>query len=341
MSNPQCCANCHEPLTPGVRFCESCGFAVTITPNPSSQPLAPPPPPIPTAPAQPKPEAPLMLSSIPAPTPKPVNPVFAATPQRQNSSRGSVVGIIVTILLIVIVSMAYIILTQKKKSPTVVAVNNGATPPVVTPDTTPAGATPQPVPETPNKSTLDFTRGDTYLPAAGLKLTFHEKYVSGEEGDWVLVTAIINEETTVSTAQCLDSINATPDNISVMHYLMKIDGIWEILDIRPADRTLFLPLSIEKGVSFSASGVTGKIIAIGQTCDLGFKTFTDCLVVKRDFKEVGYQEYQYFAPGYGIILTKEGNTVMRQLTKVEQMDEKKATAFVRSHSQRPDGVPSK
>lgn len=262
----------------------------------AAAPPTPPGPPVPPAPP-----APL----IPA-------PVLDA-PRRRSAVM--VVGAICVVLVVASLAVALVWKTT-----------NHTTPLAVKPQRKTTGVPAAPPAPKPNG-------GAAYLPAPGLRLTYHEQYVDGDEGDWELVTAQVSDRIALSSAECLNSYaTAGADDIAIMHYQVDADGIWKVLDIRPADRELFLPLSITPGTVFASTGVKGKVIAVGKTCNLGFTTFTDCLVIQRDYSEVGYVETQYFAPGYGIVQTKTGGTTMRKLTAITRMNATEATAFVKKYT---------
>jgi len=237
----------------------------------------------------------------------------------RKSSAGLVIGVICAVLLVALLAVVLVWVAQGKKPP---AVAGGGRPSAAVPDAPPAAKPPAPKPD----------GNIAYLPAPGLRLTYHEQFVDGDEGDWELVTAHLNARVELSSVECLDSYATAGENdVATMHYLSDADGVWKVEDIRPENRELYLPTQIKPGATFSSEGVNGKIVAVGKTCDLGFTTFTDCLVVQRTYG-AGYEETEYFAPGHGIVLTKAGNATMRKLTGVTRMDENEATTFVKKHT---------
>jgi len=191
---------------------------------------------------------------------------------------------------------------------------------------------------TPSTSALTWSDAALYLPSPYRTYRYHEHYPDGDEGDWTMVTASLREPLPISTVETVIDPHAPPEPIAY-HFLQKGAVLYRVPDAQPHQAELCLRGPLAVGAHFESTGVTGRVTAMRKTVHIGGATYTNCLVVARNYRAAQYQEVEYWAPGYGIVLVQSPDgATMRSLINVSDTKPQQAVDLVKKTAPNIDKV---
>lgn len=169
-----------------------------------------------------------------------------------------------------------------------------------------------------NNTTSKWENPDVYLPALNKKYTYYNKYVDGDEGTLDVVVGHIDGRAMLSMSSMIPQSEAFTE-----HVVKRDDGIYLVSDGNPEAYTKYLPNKIIEGASWENSGISFKIEKVNVSCDMGFKTFENCIVVKQNFAEAGYAFRVWYAPEVGVIKSvyADSGSDYQKLTGITDMKE--------------------
>lgn len=159
---------------------------------------------------------------------------------------------------------------------------------------------------------------DTYLPALNKKYTYYNKYTDGGEGAVDLLVGHIDGAPLMSMSSIIPESEAFTE-----HVVKRDDGIFMASDYDPEVYTKYLPSEISEGASWESNGIKFQIEKTNTSCDMGFKTFENCIIVKQNFAEAGYAYKVWYAPGVGVIkaIYADSGSDYQKITSITDMNE--------------------
>lgn len=158
---------------------------------------------------------------------------------------------------------------------------------------------------------------ETYLPQSGQRYTYQNTYPDGTQLDLqVLVLRL-------KGGPLLTAVEVPPESEPyVVHYVPRENGLHTVWESDPSNDFLYLPASIEPGVTWEDRGVFGKILGIGETVDTAGDSYEDCIKVEHVYSETGDATVSWYAPGKGLVRSEyaDSGELREQLIKYEPLN---------------------
>lgn len=98
--------------------------------------------------------------------------------------------------------------------------------------------------------------------------------------------------------------------------------------------SLWLPYNAKVGDSWDEEGVSIKIVELGVSCDLGYTSLEDCIVLEIGYTDAGVSYIGYLAPGMGIVLMNDRDTGEKRMILLDAVpiSEQEASDIVQQYS---------
>lgn len=191
---------------------------------------------------------------------------------------------------------------------------------------------------------LDLSDPQSYVPKENTKYVIHEIYPdSSEQVTLEAVVAKISPGSLATAVEIIPQYEGEIDYIS-MHYVLGSQGVYMVDDQRPHESFMWLRNKLAKGERWEykteETTVVWTVKEIGVTCDLGFAKIADCLVVDYDLGWGKHRFLNYYAPGLGVVLSKDyySGAVLYRLTGYSDLDSQQAQRLVNDHSRNKDKI---
>ncbi|MCJ7688650.1 MAG: hypothetical protein MUO60_04945, partial [Clostridiaceae bacterium] len=178
-------------------------------------------------------------------------------------------------------------------------------------------------------------KSSTYLPTLNKKYTYYNKYVDGDE---CAVDVWVGH---IEGVPLMSMSNIIPQSeVFTEHIVKRDDGIYLIADYNPEIYIKYLPSEILEGASWEMDGISFKIEEINVSCNMGFKTFENCIVVKQDFAQAGYNYKVWYAPGVGVVKSvyADSGGMYQKLTGISDMKESEVKELLLKYSANIDKI---
>jgi hypothetical protein len=283
MSNDKFCSECGSPLEPGDEFCSQCGFRLQ-------------------------------------------DDEVKITEQDEIKTAGAkprkTFSLAVTAVLIVTAAAAFYV--YKKFNPGGTVKNTpGSSNSVSTAASTPSAETKaasnqKQTPAVQNTPEADYTKPDVYLPDLNKKYTYHVNYADGDTGT---VDALAGH---LDGAPVMTLTSIVPESEAyTQHIVSRQDGMYMVSDENPDVYNMYLPSMMVAGIAWQNNGVTFEVEKSNESCNMGFKTFDNCVVIKQSFTEAGYTFRVWYAPGAGVVKSvyADSGNPYEELTGITDMPE--------------------
>lgn len=184
-------------------------------------------------------------------------------------------------------------------------------------------------PTTQDTESVKREKAEAYLPALNKKYNYYNKYTDGSEGAVDLLVGHIDGAALMSMSSIVPESEAFTE-----HVVKRDDGIFMVSDYDPEVYTKYLPNEIIEGASWESNGIKFQIEKTNISCDMGFKTFENCIIVKQNFAEAGYTYRVWYAPGVGVIkaIYADSGSDYQKLTAITDMNESEIKELLLKYS---------
>jgi len=213
--------------------------------------------------------------------------------------------IVIVVIIIIILSAIYFIYGKSNSKPVPSSKNSIQSSTSATSSSLSASDTDS------ESSVIGMAKALEYLPKPYMKFTYTNKTPDGFTETIKAVSGLIGKFSIVSVVELLPESEAM-----VVHFIEGSDGVYSFLDEEyNVKKSLWLTGNLDKGHQWQEEGVNYTIYDTGIVCDLDIGQFKDCIVLEADYDD-GTAEYQYLAPGMGLIEVTDKKTgfVLNMLT---------------------------
>jgi hypothetical protein len=178
----------------------------------------------------------------------------------------------------------------------------------------------------------DYSNPVTYLPQINMKYTFETRELEGSVGSTDITVGKLPDYALLTT------VEVVPDSDAIAaHYLEDPKGITNLFDGDSEDKaSLWLPNNLKVGDTWNTEFSSVEILKTGESVDLGFKKFDNCVVLQVDYPESEETCTEYLAPGMGTILIY--NNAMQdpvlKLVSIKELSESETNGILNSYVQK-------
>lgn len=142
----------------------------------------------------------------------------------------------------------------------------------------------------------DLTQPETYLPESDKRYTYYSEYVDGTSQTF---DQLVGKKPDSSATALVALI---PESEAFTLYVVPREGgLFMVSDQDLATATYYLPKDLTQGKLWEDPGFRGQVLATGETCDVGFAKFEDCLLLSLDYYEADVQYTAWYAPSVGVV----------------------------------------
>lgn len=144
---------------------------------------------------------------------------------------------------------------------------------------------------------------EAYAPVAGARYLYAGYYPDGT----VMETEVLTIR--VPSGPLLSLVEVPQESEPfASHLVRREDGLYTVWERDPGTDFLYLPEPTVSGTGWLDGEVVGQILKTGETVDLGFAVFNDCILVVREYSDTGWRINSWYAPGVGLVRSEYSDT---------------------------------